>query len=217
MSSASTTQPVRRKHRHKDPWDWFFEMTFGVVLRFITWLTCAIFIAVLIEWGGMMYWWGPGHSQEVLEKEISFLGSFNQNLLTGLYPSDIASVMVNWVDKWITFFQLREISASLAKGAHNSVTVFARYGVEAFINTLFIFAVRLAVCISAMTGFALVCMVAFIDGLVERDIRRACGGIESAMIYITSPFSIHPTLIFLPIMAIVGVSIFFATKYFKKY
>ena len=232
----TTTQPAQRKPRHhKDPWDWFFSITFGVVLRFMVWLISAIFIAVIIELIGMVYVWGPEHSHDVLKTEISFLGSFNQNLLTGLYPGDIASVMVNWVDQWISFFHLREISSALASGAHNSASLFASYGVEAFINTVFIFAVRLAVCMSAMTGFALVCLVAFIDGLVERDIRRACGGIESAMIYhntkrlvkpaimlsfgiyMTSPFSIHPTLIFLPIMAAVGVSIFFATKYFKKY
>jgi integrating conjugative element membrane protein (TIGR03747 family) len=227
--------PRGKPKHHKDPWDWFFAITLGIGIRFLCWLLSAIFIAVLIEWVGMMYLWGPRHSQEILHTEIQYLGSFNQNLLTGLYPSDIAGAMVDWVDKGIVFFRLREISASLASSTHNSMSVFASYGVEAFINTLFIFSVRLAVCVSALSGFALVCLVAFIDGLVERDIRRACGGTESAMIYhntkrlvkpaimlsfgiyMTSPFSIHPTIIFLPIMALVGISIFFAAKYFKKY
>jgi len=231
----STSQALHHKPRRKGPWDWFFSITFGTAIRFVWWSLSAIFIAVLIEWIGMAYFWGSGHSRDVLATEIHFLGSFNQNLLTGLYPGQIATVMVNWVDQWISFFHLRDISIALAKGAHNSMSVFASYGIEAFINTLFIFAVRLAVCASAITGFALVCLVAFIDGLVERDIRRACGGTESAMIYhnakrlvkpsimlsfgiyMTSPFSIHPTIIFLPIMGVVGYMIFLATKCFKKY
>jgi len=231
----SVEKTIHRKPKRKGPWDWFFSITLGTAIRFVLWSISAIFISVLIEWGGMVYLWGPDHSRDVLETEIHFLGSFNQNLLTGLYPGDIATAMVNWVDHWIIFFQLREISNALASGTHQSISLFASYGIEAFINTLFIFAVRLAVCTSAMTGFMLVCLVAFIDGLVERDIRRACGGTESAMIYhnakrlivpaimlsfgvyMTSPFSIHPTLIFLPIMAVVGYLIFLATKCFKKY
>ncbi len=228
-------QSVRKKPRKKDHWDWFFGITFGTVFRFIFWSISTIVVAWIIEVIGMMYFWGADHSRQVLQTEITYLGSFNRNLLTGIYPGDIASNFVDLIDKGISFLHLREISNTLANGAHQSLGVYFSHGIEILIDTLFIFAVRLSVCISAATGFALVCLVAFIDGLVERDIRRACGGIESAMIYhrskrliipstmlsfgfyMTSPVSIHPTIVFLPIMALVGFTIYSTAKSFKKY
>jgi integrating conjugative element membrane protein (TIGR03747 family) len=232
MTNAQTTH---RKSRKKDHWDWFFSMTLGSFFKFIVWSLSAIFVSWLIELVGMFYWWGPTHSQEVLSTEITYLGSFNRNLLTGFYPRDIAANLIGRVDAFIAYCHLREIASSLANTTHHSASLFASYGVESFINTLFIFVVRLSVCLSAVTGFMLVCLVAFIDGLVERDIRRASAGIESAItyhrakrlivplimlsfgFYMTSPFSIHPTIVFLPIMALVGFTIFTTARSFKKY
>jgi integrating conjugative element membrane protein (TIGR03747 family) len=228
-------QSVHKKPRKKDHWDWFFGMTFGTVFRFIFWSVSTIVVAWVIEILGMLYFWDENHSRQVLETELEYLGSFNRNLLTGIYPGDIAASFVGLVDRCIRFLHLRELSASLASGTHQVMGVNFSHGIEIFIDTLLIFAVRLSVCISAATGFALVCLVAFIDGLVERDIRRACGGIESAMIYhrskrliipsmmlsfgfyMTSPISIHPTIVFLPIMALVGFTIYSTAKSFKKY
>jgi integrating conjugative element membrane protein (TIGR03747 family) len=228
-------QSVRKKPRKKDHWDWFFGITFGTVFRFIFWSISTVVVAWIIEVVGMLYFWGADHSRLVLQTEITYLGSFNRNLLTGIYPGDIATNFVGLIDQAIAFLRLREISNALATVAHHSMGVYLSHGIEILIDTLFIFAVRLSVCISAATGFALVCLVSFIDGLVERDIRRACGGIESAMIYhrskrliipsmmlsfgfyMTSPISIHPTIVFLPIMALVGFTIYSTAKSFKKY
>lgn len=135
----------------------------------------------------------------------------------------------------ISFLYLREISEAAASGIKNSVGVIVSYGIESFINTVFIFAVRMAICLSALAGLALVVIVALIDGLVERDIRRDCGGIESAIIfhrskrfikpftflaiggYLTAPVSVSPTYVFLPMMAIIGFAIYLAAKSFKKF
>lgn len=224
-----------KKPRKRTHWDWFFGFTLGNVFKFLFWSFMAVVVAWVIEVLGMLYFWGPDHSRQVLQTEILYLGSFNRNLLTGVYPGDIASYLVGSIDWLINFLHLKQISNSLAGGADRSIGSYFGHGIEILIDTLFIFAVRLSVCISAGTGFALVCLVAFIDGLVERDIRRACGGIESAMIYhrskrliiplmmlsfgfyMTSPISIHPTIVFLPIMALVGFAIYSTAKSFKKY
>jgi integrating conjugative element membrane protein (TIGR03747 family) len=233
--SRMTNHTTHKRPHKKDHWDWFFGMTFGTTLTFIFWSISTIVVAWIIEVLGMMYFWGADHSRLVLQTELTYLGSFNRNLLTGIYPGDIASRFIGYIDQGIEFFHLRDVSQTLAAGAQHSLGVRLSHGIEIFIDTLLIFAVRLSVCVSAATGFALVCLVAFIDGLVERDIRRACGGIESAMIYhrskrliipstmlsfgfyMTSPISIHPTFVFLPIMALVGFTIYSTAKSFKKY
>jgi len=229
--SESSSKPRKRR---EGPWDWLFEVVIGGTFNFITWMITTIVVAVIVELIGS-YWWGHHHSQEILEKELSYVGTFQRNLLTGYYPSDIAKNFVSKVDAFISFTHLQAISDSLATKTHSAAALFASYGIQTFINTLFIFALRLSVCASAMTGFILVAIVSAIDGLVERDIRRACGGIESAIvyhrakrlimplifisfgIYMGSPVSIHPTVVFVPVMLAVGVSIYYTTSRFKKY
>lgn len=231
-----TVQRTERPQRPKRPgvWGWLMQTTVGNVFRFIGWSFVAIGVSILIEWVGMIKFWGPDHSRNILELEITYLGSYNRNLITGLYPHDVATTFMGWADKAVSVLHLREISNWFA-GDVNSITQVIAYGLDAMINTIFIFAVRSAICISAMSGFLLVGLVAFIDGLVERDIRRACGGIESAAVYhrakrivvpilflsfggyLTAPISIHPTLVFLPVMVIFAVALFLTAKSYKKF
>ncbi len=195
----------------------------------------AVFVSVIIEWVGMLFFWGPDHSRQVLEQEIAYLSEFNRNLLTGWYPAEIGHWLLAKTDAVISFLHLRELSAVAAEGIKSSVGMVVSYGIESFINTVFIFAVRMAICISALAGLVLVAIVALIDGLVERDIRRDCGGIESAIIfhrakrsikpltflsiggYLTAPVSVNPTYVFLPMMALIGFAIYTAAKSFKKF
>lgn len=231
---------VARSERPAPPkrpgiWGWLFGTTFGNVFKLGWWSLLAIGASVLIEWAGMVWLWGPDHSKEMLAQELTYLGAYNKNLITGFYPSDLGIKFVGVANTIVSFLKLRELSNHLADGVIGGATQIAIYGIDAMVNTIFIFAVRSAICISAMTGFVLVGLVAFVDGLVERDIRRACGGIESAMLYhrakrllapilflsfggyLTAPISIHPSLVFLPVMALFAFSLFVTAKTFKKF
>lgn len=216
-------------------WGWLFEITIVNAFRFIGWSLIAIGVSILVEWIGMIKLWGPEHSREVLELEMTYLSAFNRNMITGVYPTDLASLFVGVAVKIVSFLHLRELNALLAEGVVSGVKQLVIYGVDSVINVIFIFAVRLAICVSAITGFVLVGLVAFVDGLVERDIRKACGGLESAMLYhrakrlikpvliigfgfyLTAPFTIHPTVMFLPLMALFALVLFIAAKTFKKF
>lgn len=216
-------------------WSWLLSSTVGNAFKFLKWSLLAIGASILIEWAGMIWFWGPDHAKQILTQELTYLGSYNKNLITGLYPSDLGVQFIGVANSIVSFLKLREISNHLADGVIGSATQIAIYGIDAMVNTIFIFAVRSAICVSAITGFVLVGLVAFVDGLVERDIRRACGGIESAMLYhrakriivpllflsfggyLTAPISIHPTVVFLPVMALFAFSLFVAAKTFKKF
>lgn len=83
--------------------------------------------------------------------------------------------------------------------------------------------------------FILAAIVGFTDGLVSRDLRRFGAGRESAfvyhhakrmvtpifltgwLIYLSLPFSIHPSLFLLPCALVFGLMIAIATASFKKY
>lgn len=233
MTTARSERPAPPKR--PGVWSWLFGGTLGNTFNLIKWSLYAIGASVLVEWAGMIWFWGPDHSRQILELELSYLSSYNKNLITGLYPSDLGAHFVGAANTIVSTLMLREISNHLADGVVGGATQIAIYGINSLVNTIFIFAVRSAICISAITGFMLVGLVALIDGLVERDIRKACGGIESAMLYhrakrllvpiwflsfggyLTAPVSIHPSLVFLPVMALFAYALFVTAKTFKKF
>ena len=103
------------------------------------------------------------------------------------------------------------------------------------LNILLLLLVRLSIVACALPAFFLIALVAFVDGLTERDIRRWCGGLESswiyhfakpwiipvfifgAAIYLTLPVSVNPVLVFAPAMAVTGLAVYIASSKFKLY
>lgn len=232
-----TEQVQRRHHRHRKVgvWDAFVKLTIGNVFTFIGWCIVAIGISILIEWGGMMAaWWAPNHSKIMLDDELSFLAAFPRNFITGLYPGDIAVTFINGTQDFLHKLTLPAWADGF-KRAGNGFAQLIGYGLESAINTVIIFMCRLAICVSAITGFILIGLVALIDGLTERDIRKMCGGNESAMryhhakrfifpsvalafgFYLTLPITIHPAFVFLPIMLVTGLLIYTTASTFKKF
>jgi hypothetical protein len=160
--------PTQRPAPHARPgvWAWLMGTTLGNAFKLVWWSILAIAISVLVEWVGMIWFWGPDHSQQILEQEITYLSGYNRNLITGLYPSDLGAHFIGAAQWLVGVLHLREISAHLADGAMSAVKQLFLYGINSTINVIFIFAVRAAICVSAISGFVLVGLVAFVDGLV---------------------------------------------------
>jgi integrating conjugative element membrane protein (TIGR03747 family) len=239
MSSRSrNNRRIQPHHGVKKPsrggFDWVIGLVFGNVFSFIGWALSAIFIAIIIEWVGMAFWWEMDHSRRVLEAELQYLNGLQRNLLLSVYPADLAEI---WIKQIHTLLQTTGIS-----GIHRELLTSkdswvrgAGMGLQSAIDVTFLFCVRLAICVSAVSGFILIGLLAFLDGLTEREIRKNCGGHESALVfhhakrwlipsvmmalgfYLTVPFSIHPSVIFIPAMALTGMLVFTAASKFKKY
>jgi len=98
-----------------------------------------------------------------------------------------------------------------------------------------LFAVRLAILTLAMPIFLLFSLVALVDGLVQRDLRRWGGGRESSfvyhyakkaalplvvltwVIYLALPFSLHPSWVILPFATVFALTVAVTASTFKKY
>ncbi|MCB1763029.1 MAG: TIGR03747 family integrating conjugative element membrane protein, partial [Gammaproteobacteria bacterium] len=98
-----------------------------------------------------------------------------------------------------------------------------------------LFSVRLAILTLAMPVFLLFSLVALVDGLVKRDLRRWGGGRESSfvyhyakkaalplvvitwVVYLALPFSAHPSFIVLPFAGMFALSVAVTASTFKKY
>ena len=98
-----------------------------------------------------------------------------------------------------------------------------------------VFSVRLAILVLAIPVFVLFSLVALVDGLVKRDLRRWGGGRESSfvyhwakrsalpllvltwVIYLALPFSLHPSVVVLPFAMLFAFSVAVTASTFKKY
>ncbi len=98
-----------------------------------------------------------------------------------------------------------------------------------------VFSVRLAILVLATPVFIMFTLVAIVDGLVKRDLRRWGGGRESSfvyhwakrsalpllvltwVIYLALPFSLHPAFVVLPFATLFALSLEVTASAFKKY
>ena len=228
----------------------------GIFSRILTgiaqcfkWLFLSLVFSVLIEWIGMVFWWeeqGLAHSRQMLVNELQFLGAdFHRSWLTE-HPMQFASELserfyyfafewTGFVDllQWIT--QAPSIEESGVRPVlHRLYRPVADF-VLAGMQIAQVFAVRLAILILATPVFGLFTLVALVDGLVRRDLRRWGGGRESSFVYhyakkaaipliimawvlyLALPFSLHPSWIILPFALAFAFAVTITASTFKKY
>ena len=221
----------------------------GAVARALGWLVAALVFSVAMEWVGMAVWWedeGRLHSRGMLEREIGYL---NEDFRASVVVSDPARLARGFADGFYRYlFQWTGVERLVAWLGRPSVdgegrwvaalragyARVAEYVIAAMTVTQ-VFAVRLAVLTLAMPVFVLVGLVALVDGLVQRDLRRWCGGRESAfvyhhakkavgpalglawVVYLGMPVSVHPSYVVLPFAGLFGVGVAVTAGSFKKY
>lgn len=228
----------------------------GLISSFLTtiaqgikWLLLSLVFSILIEWAGMVLWWpdlGRDHSRDMLSVEMGYLrADFGRSLVS----SDPALFTKNVADKlYYVLFEFTRIADFIAwVGAapeagergfrarlHAFFSPFAEY-ILAAMQVTQVFSVRLAILTLATPVFLLFSLVAFVDGLVRRDLRRWGGGRESSfvyhwakrsalpllvlawVIYLALPFNLHPSFVVLPFAALFALSVTVTSSTFKKY
>ena len=217
--------------------------------KIIQWLLLSLVFSIIIEWAGMVLWWpeeGLGHSRTMLAKEISYLDTdFKRSVVT----SDPARFAKRFADN--TYHYLFEVTRfvdfirwisprpttneqGLRVALHNIYHPIAEF-VIAMMQVTQVFSVRMAILTLAMPIFLLFSLVALVDGLVQRDLRRWGGGRESSfvyhyakkaalplvvitwVVYLALPFSLHPSIIVLPFASLFAMSVAVTASTFKKY
>jgi integrating conjugative element membrane protein (TIGR03747 family) len=221
----------------------------GALARIIQWLLLSLLFSIIIEWAGMLLWWpdeGLDHSRVMLSREIGYLDTdFRRSVITS-DPARFAKRLANntyhylfevtrLVDfiRWITPVPLPG-ETGLRPTLHNYYRPSAEF-VIAMMQITQLFSVRLAILILAMPVFLLFSLLALVDGLVQRDLRRWGGGRESSFVYhyakkaalplvvlawvtyLALPFSLHPTFVVLPFAMLFALSVAVTASTFKKY
>jgi integrating conjugative element membrane protein (TIGR03747 family) len=209
---------------------------FSALVQLIVWLIVSLFISVIIEWIGMIWWWpeqGPEHAKAVLSQDKTYL---NQQLLdqsAGIKNrvAEKAYSVIRWIEHQRRLKGIGELlprsnqeASVIERWAHDLYQRYKLY-LEASVYVVQTFVIRLTLILFSSPIFAIAAVVGSIDGLVERDLRRWGGGRESSnvfnlarrsvapafvtacVVYISLPVSISPVIVVLPFAILLGLAV----------
>lgn len=197
----------------------------------------------------MVFWWpdeGIDHSRDMLIKEINYLDTdFKRSVMTSepaRFAKQIADGTYHYLFEvtrlvdfmhWISAQPMPE-EEGVRPTLHEMYWPISEF-VIATMQVTQVFSVRLAILVLAMPVFLLFSLVALVDGLVQRDLRRWGGGRESSFVYhyakktafplvvlawvtyLALPFSLHPTFVILPFSTLFALTVAVTASTFKKY
>ena len=219
----------------------------NLVLRIIGLLIASLLFSILIEFVGLLLFWGDQgwrHSQAMLTSELGWL---SEHFKSSLLIQQPGPTIVQWLDllnQWLlvkTGFadftqQARALSQSNGFWSWiNQLYVSIEDFVLAAVYVTFTFVVRLTILVLITPLFLLATLTGFVDGLMRRDLRKFGAGRESSfvyhrakravipllivpwIIYLSLPFSLNPMAVFLPCAVMLGVAMAITTATFKKY
>lgn len=222
---------------------------FATVAQGVKWLLLSLVFSVIIEWVGMTFWWLDAriaHSREMLLTEIGYLQTDLGRSFISADPTRFTKTIADRT--YYVLFELTRITdfidwiaqapASRESSPRQRLHAFLRATAEYLlvaIQVTQVFSVRLAILVLAMPIFVMFSLVAVVDGLVQRDLRRWGGGRESSFVYhwakraalpllaltwilyLALPFSLHPSFVVLPFATLFALSVAVTASTFKKY
>ncbi|WP_323153957.1 TIGR03747 family integrating conjugative element membrane protein [Pseudomonas alvandae] len=219
----------------------------GLVLRIIGLLIASLLFSILIEFAGLLFFWGGQgwrHSQAMLTNELGWLSEHFKASLILQQPGQTIVELLDFLNQWllvktgfVDFAPQTRVSGqgdgfwSWANQFYVSIEDF----VLAAVYVTFTFVVRLTILVLATPLFLLAMLTGFVDGLMRRDLRKFGAGRESSfvyhrakravlpllivpwIIYLSLPFSLNPMTVFLPSAVMLGVTTAITAATFKKH
>ncbi len=234
------------KERKKTGLNYFF----GLILSLIGWFFFTVFISIMIEFVIITFFSDEGsiRSERMLKQELSYLDRDFKQSVYGSEPAKIARDFAKFTYQWMIIEsgflslvnwskeprQTNEDKNSLRLIVGEIYRISGEYFLSA-INIIELMSVRLAIALLSFPAFFLIGLVAFVDGLVVRDLRRFGVAIEQSylfhhskvwigkliiiawVVYLAVPWAIHPNMIFIPASLLFGLAIWLSASTFKKY
>ncbi|WP_053184515.1 TIGR03747 family integrating conjugative element membrane protein [Pseudomonas thivervalensis] len=219
----------------------------SLMLRIIGTLIASLLFSILIEFAGLLLFWGDQgwrHSQAMLTNELGWL---SEHFKSSLILQQPRQTIIQWLDFLNHWLLVKTGFADFAQRArvsnqgnsfwswNNRLYVSIEDFVLAAVYVTLTFVVRLAILVLATPLFLLASFTGFVDGLMRRDLRKFGAGRESSfvyhrakravvpllfvpwIIYLSIPFSLNPIAIFLPCAVILGAAVAITATTFKKY
>ncbi|MDO4643129.1 MAG: DUF4400 domain-containing protein [Cardiobacteriaceae bacterium] len=210
----------------------------GLFAGIFFYLFSSIVFSTLLEWSGMIFgWWDYQHAEKVLHIELKYLGDNFTTTLLGMSAEDSARVVTNYFQHWLVIPQDAPQGLGhklISTRAWERLTAHWAFYRNAFVYVLMVTGIRCIIVMLSSVLFIVVSMLAAIDGLHLRELRKITGGVEHAgvyhrakamvpytvglspIIYLSWPNPINPNFILLPGMGLFFMAIFVSFATFKK-
>ena len=207
------TDPATTAQRQQAQQQELIAQIVTLPFRFLGVLIGSLFLAVLIEWVGMLILWpdqGWHHAQAMLHHETDQLAA---NFFDSLVVHEPARTAQVWLDAayrlvfvktgllaWIRDADAQthanSIRGSDLRHYLGLVAVRLEDYLLAALYTSLTFLVRLLVLIMVLPLFIVAAFTGFVDGLVRRDIRRFGAGRESGFLHHRAKATVMPVAVF---------------------
>lgn len=206
----------------------------SLVLRIIGLLIISLLFSILIEFAGLMLFWGDQgwrHSQAMLTNELGWLSDHFKSSLIIQQPGQTIVQVLDFLNQWLLVktgfadFAPQARVSSQGNGfwsGINQLYVSIEDFVLAAVYVTFTFVVRLFILVLATPLFLLATLTGFVDGLMRRDLRKFGAGRESSfvyhrakravmpllvvpwIIYLSLPITLNPMAVFIPCAVLLG-------------
>ena len=233
--NANAQQPPRKRGLFA-----LIFLPFTMVFVVASYLVGSIFVSILLEWGGMLFGLCDyDHAAHVLEQEFAYLGDNFTMTLLGVSAEDAALRVIHFFQDGLVARPPAQIHVSpqelLSMRFWSQLTANWPYYRNAVVYVLMVTGIRCVIIVLSSLLFVLVGLVAAIDGLHLRELRKVGGGIEHAsvyhhakalvpytvgispVLYLSWPSSINPHFILLPGMLLFYLAVLIGFSTFKKF
>jgi len=215
---------------------WILSHTFSIAI----WLLLMLLLAIGADLLAARFLW-TGYPVGGMEHLIAFYlhqstapdlsQKCSQLLYQALFGWDgIDAAARNWAAGDVpTGMMGRLLTHDFFGGPLSAYLTVAMYGAK-------LFGIRVAMLVMVLPQFVLILFLALIDGLVERYIRRECGGNESStrfhhakrwtrmglaplviLTWLVVPWPLYVHWLFFPVVLVTAFAIRVMAKYYKKY
>ncbi|MEQ2024881.1 TIGR03747 family integrating conjugative element membrane protein [Xenorhabdus szentirmaii] len=244
-SRPSAQPPRKRGLLYCVLWEWPWQLIGFVVM---SWL-----FSLLLEYLGMAFFWpeqGAFHSQTMMKTELQFLSTeFTRSLLLSA-PTQTVPVWLSQAYQWLFVDSgFMDWVQGQSHHLHHNRNDFMRefsvvlHGISGYLQEYWLAMVfitmvtltRIVILLLSVPLFIMVVLVALVDGLGRRDLRRYGAGYESSFVYhhakrgikpacivpcvlyLSWPGVVYPSVILLPAAVLLGMTVVITVSMFKKY
>lgn len=225
---------------------WSLAGALDRLFAFVSMVLLGWMVSLLVEWGGMAggVWDEPGagHSLRLVRTELAWLRQdfapatghprvwewIQEGARLGYRATGLEALIV-WLGQAPPVGEPAGLTA-----LRNALLGSGEYVLAAAAITQLV-GVRLAVVLLSMPVFVVAAVMGGLDGLVQRDLRRFGGAVESSflyhhlkkllspliglpiLVYLAAPWPLHPTAVFIPPALAFGGIVQRTVARFKKY
>ncbi|EIC3343372.1 TIGR03747 family integrating conjugative element membrane protein, partial [Salmonella enterica subsp. enterica serovar Virchow] len=212
----------------------------------------SLLLSLLIEYAGMTFFWseeGAAHSRAVMNTELGWLSTeFTRSLLLSA-PAETVPAWISAAYQWLfvdsgmqTWLHAQQAGTAAGRSVSefsSELSQWLAYHLHdyllATVYVTVVTMVRVVILVLSVPLFVMVVLVAVVEGLGRRDLRRYGAAYESSfvyhhakksvrpaiyvpcIIYLSWPGAVYPNLMIWPAAMLLGLAVTVTVASFKKY